>query len=136
MRLIRTMTIAALTVGGLVACGQGDEAFRASYRTKAVAACTQGAARAPNAGNVDTNRFCNCMVDGYMRATSTEQLKAERNQTAPPAAAQQAMMQCVREQGGAVPGAPPESSAAPAVPETAPAAPPEPAPVEENATAE
>ena len=137
MRLIQTMALGAAALGGLAACGQSDEAFRASYRTKAVTACTQGAARAPNAANVDTNRLCTCMVDGYMRATSTDQLKAERNQTAAPAAAQQAMMQCAQEQAAAMRGAAPDTNAAPVAPEApaAPAAPAESGGADENSGA-
>jgi len=113
MRLILTTAVATLALSGLAACGQGDDAFRASYRTKAVEACVQGGQRSPNAGQVDTNRFCNCMVDGYMRETSSEQLKAERNQSTPPPAAQRAMAQCIQAELGGQPGATPTAPTAP-----------------------
>jgi hypothetical protein len=102
MRLILAMPIMAAAVAGLAACGQSDDAFRASYRTKAVEACSQGARSAAGSAGVDANRLCSCMVDNYMRATSTEQLKAERDKTTPPPAARAAMMQCAREQAGAM----------------------------------
>ncbi|MET1112318.1 MAG: hypothetical protein ABWX67_12395 [Allosphingosinicella sp.] len=111
MRLILTTAVATLALSGLAACGQGDDAFRTSYRTKAVEACVQGGQRSPGAGSVDTSRFCNCMVDGYMRETSSEQLKAERNQSSPPPAAQRAMAQCLQQQLGATPGATPPAPA-------------------------
>ncbi len=139
MRLIRTMALGAVALSGLAACGQSDEAFRASYRTKAVEACNQGARSAPNSAGADMNRFCSCIVDRYMQATSTQQLRAERNQTTPPSAAQEAMMQCVREQGGAMSGAmpapAPESSPAPPAP-AEPGAAGENGAAAENSTAE
>lgn len=127
MRLIMGMTAGLLTLSGLAACGQNEDAFRASYRTKAVESCSRGAGMAPNAAGIDTGRLCNCMVDAYMRATSTAQLKAEQNQTTAPPAAQAAMMQCAQEQAramqGAAPGTPPASNepAAASAPPEAPA---------------
>ena len=117
MRIFQTMMLGAVALGGLAACGQSDEAFRASYRTKALASCNRGGQTAPNPGNVDVNRLCTCVVDGYMRSTPTDRLRAEGDQSTPPAAAQQAMMQCAQE---LMPAAPPmlpaELPSAPASP--------------------
>lgn len=129
MLSIRTIALGAVALGALAACGQSDEAFRASYRTKAVDTCNQGARSTPAPAGVDAARLCACIVDRYMAATTTEQLRAERNQTRPPPAAQNAMMQCAQEQARNLPGA-----AGAAAPET-PAAPAEPGAADENGAA-
>lgn len=108
MRVTIFLSLGLVGLSALAACSESDEAFRARYRTEAIASCVQGA-RTSNPGNLDPNRFCPCMVDGYMRGTTTDRLKAERNDNSPPPAAQTAMAQCAREimgaQGGATPPA-------------------------------
>jgi hypothetical protein len=95
MRLISTISLPILTICTLVACGESDEAFRANYRTKAVADCARGANSQSNPTGVNMNQLCGCMVDGYMRVTPTDRLKAERDQSEAPPAANAAMRQCV-----------------------------------------
>jgi len=90
------LTVAIVGFSGLAACSESDEAFRARYRTQAIEACVQGG-RSSNPAGLDASRFCPCMVDGYMRATPSDRLKAERNETAPPPAARAAIEQCARE---------------------------------------
>jgi hypothetical protein len=118
MQLIRTIALGAVTLGALAACGQSDDAFRASYRTRALPSCNQGARSAPSPAGVDAGRLCTCIVERYMAATTTEQLRAERDQSRPPPAAQNAMMQCAQEQARNLPGVSPapEAGAAPAGP--------------------
>ena len=53
MQLIRTIALGAVALGALAACGQSDEAFRASYRTKAVDTCNQGARSTPAGPSID-----------------------------------------------------------------------------------
>lgn len=99
----------AAAASAIAACSQSDDAFRTSYRTKAVGDCTRGAQSQPNPAGLNMEQLCTCMVDGYMRATPTDRLKAERDQNAPPAAANAAMQQCVQQvlqnMGGSLPGA-------------------------------
>ncbi len=97
MRLFLCIPLTAATMATLGACGQSDEAFRASYRTKSVEACVTGTRASPNAALVDGQRLCTCMVDRYMRDTPSDRLKAERDQTEPPPAARAAMIQCATE---------------------------------------
>lgn len=96
MRVMVGLTLGILGISGLAACSESDEAFRARYRTQAIEACVQGG-RSSNPAGIDASRFCPCMVDGYMRATPSDRLKAERNETAPPAAARAAIEQCARQ---------------------------------------
>ncbi|MGE0179302.1 MAG: hypothetical protein AB7O91_05730 [Sphingomonas sp.] len=105
MRIMVGLSLGIVGLSGLAACGENDEAFRARYRTEAVATCVQGA-RTSNPAGLDPNRFCGCMVDGYMEGTSSEQLKAERGQATPPPNAQRAIEQCARQlMGGGQQGA-------------------------------
>ena len=106
MRMMAIVSLGLVGLSGLAACSESDEAFRARYRTEAIAACVQGA-RTSNPGNLDPNRFCSCMVDGYMRGTTSDRLRAERSQNEPPPAAQSAIAQCAREMTGGQAGAPP-----------------------------
>lgn len=86
MRLMLSMPLMVACIAGLAACGQNDEAFRASYRNQLMGACARGPARA--------STICTCMVDRYMRDTPIERLRAEKSQTEMPPAARQAMIQC------------------------------------------
>ena len=102
MRMMAVVSLGLVGLTGLAACSESDEAFRARYRTEAINACVQGA-RTSNPGNLDPNRFCTCMVDGYMRGTPSERLRAERGENTPPPAAQAAIQQCAREMMGGAP---------------------------------
>ena len=99
MRIMLAVSLGIVGLSGLAACGESDAAFRARYRTTAVQACVEGG-RTSNPANLDANRFCSCMVDAYMQAATTEQLKADRNTTEPPPAARAAIEQCARQQLG------------------------------------
>jgi hypothetical protein len=110
MRVMIGLSLGMVGLSGLAACSESDEAFRARYRTEAIASCVQGA-RTSNPGNLDPNRFCPCMVDGYMRGTPSERLRAERNDNTPPPAAQTAMAQCARDLMGGPAGATPPAEA-------------------------
>ena len=97
MRSLLGIAVGAFALGGLAACGESDEAFRSSYRTKAISECTGGARSRPNPTGGNIEQLCSCMIDGYMRVTPTERLKAERNQSATPAAADAARQQCLQQ---------------------------------------
>lgn len=109
MRMLTVVTAPLLTVIVLSACGGNEDSFRAEYRTKAVSECRRGAESQPNPGGVNMVQLCECMVDGYMRATPTDRLKAESDQNTPPpaanAAAQQCMRQAIQGQMGGAPAA-------------------------------
>jgi hypothetical protein len=137
MRLIWTMTAAAFAVTGLAACGQSDDAYRASFRTQALRNCQQGADTATRQqlaqAGITPERLCTCVIDKYMQSATMAQLRQDANNPNPPAM-QQASIQCVQEvmgQSRGAPAAPALNEAAPA-PE-APAAPAEPGAAEENA---
>jgi hypothetical protein len=131
MRLIWTMTAAALAVTGLTGC-QSEESYRANLRTQALANCRTGAngeagatAQLQQVG-MTVDQFCTCAIDRYMRAASYDQLKREQSNPSPPGLTS-AGMQCVAEhvqQSGAGAAAP-EAGATPAAPDAAPAAPAE-----------
>jgi len=108
--MMSSIAVLALAATGLVACGETDEAFRSNYRTSAIAECTRGAQSAPSVPGINPEQLCTCMVEGYMRDTPSDRLKAERGQTQAPPAAQSAMMECVRQatsgQSGAAPATP------------------------------
>jgi hypothetical protein len=105
MRKIVSLSLGIAGFVALAAC-ESDEAFRNSYRAQSVQACVEGG-RNNNPAGIDANRFCACMVDGYMQGTPSDRLKAERNQTEPPPAARAAAERCAREiLGGAQPPAP------------------------------
>lgn len=97
MRMLTIVTASLVTVTILAACGGSEESFRAEYRTKAVSECRRGAESQPNPGGVNMAQICECMVDGYMRATSTDRLKAESSQSSAPPAANAAAQQCLRQ---------------------------------------
>ena len=96
MRLMTGFALGLVGISGLAACGETDVAFRARYRTQAIQACEEGG-RSSNPAGIDASRFCPCMVDRYMQATPSEQLKTERSQSTPPPAARAAIEQCARE---------------------------------------
>lgn len=77
--------------------GESDEAYRARYRSRAMDLCRQGAGSAPNAGIIDASQLCTCMVDSYMRASSSEQIRAEKDLPEAPERTSAAMDQCARE---------------------------------------
>ncbi len=132
MRLILGMTVGALALSSLAACGGGEESFRATFRTQALANCRAGAdpssLRQLSQIGMSADQLCTCAIDRYMRGASIEQLRQDRNSEMPPAL-RTATMQCVTEQmrrAGATPGAAATNQAAPG-PEAAPAAPAAPA---------
>lgn len=108
MRRVAVLSLSIAGFSGLAACTQSDEAYRASYRTEQIATCVSSATPSARA-TVDPNRFCTCMIDRYMQGTSTERLKAERNQSEAPPAAQAAATQCAREAAVGGAGAGPAS---------------------------
>jgi hypothetical protein len=115
MRHVLNAASLTLVVAGLGACGQSDEAFRATYRTGAVESCVTGARSAPNAAvaaaQIDFQRLCGCTVDAYMAQATTEQLRREGSGSTPPPAARAAMMTCLGQLrpglGGTTPAATP-----------------------------
>lgn len=142
MRLKLSMTVGALALAGLAACGPNEASVRNTFRTAAIAGCQQGdpSARAQMAqAGISVDQLCTCAVDRYMQSATLEQLKQNPNTPEATSRLQTATMQCatelMRQAGGAAPGGAPESNAAPAAPE-APAAPAEPGAGEENSAAE
>ena len=136
MRSIFAIGAIGLTLG-LTACGGGDEAFRNSFRTQALANCRGSSTPEVTAQltsmGVTVEQLCTCAIDRYMRGASIEQLKQDRNTAVPPAL-RNATMQCmadhVSRSGGALPGqTPPATGTTPPAPATAtpPAEPAEPA---------
>jgi len=126
MRSLLMIAVGAVALTGLSACGGGEEAFRTSLRTQALANCRSGS----NAAAVQqlqqigmtVDQLCTCAIDRYMRGATYDQLKADRNNELP-AALRNATMQCMSEQvsraGASLPGATPGATpgAAPAAPE-------------------
>lgn len=112
MRLALTAALLTLTAAGLGACGQGDAAYRATYRTGAVESCMSGARSAPNAAatGIDFQQLCGCAVDAYMSHTSTADLRREGNSSVAPPGARSAMIQCLNQMR---PGTVPDAGAAP-----------------------
>lgn len=70
--------IASTFLVTLAACGQGssfDESFKASFREKAIATCTeQTQGKAPAGMNIDVNKMCGCVTDKIMEGKSATQL--------------------------------------------------------------
>ena len=102
MRTILTAASLAIATAGLAGCGGSDESFRAEYRTRAVEACASGARASPNAAaaqsaGVNLQRVCECAVDRHLANNSTAALRGEKQDTAAPAGAQTAMIQCLTE---------------------------------------
>lgn len=126
MRILLGMTLGAVAITGLGACGQSEEAFRASYRTEALRSCTAGANSTNTAPltqlGITVQALCECAIDRYMQATPVDQLRREMNATEMPAGVRNATIQCttqlMRPQGGAATPALPstEAPAAPAAP--------------------
>ena len=86
------------------ACGPGsafDNSFRESYREKAVEGCLRGSQEAPAPVGVDFQRICECAVDRHMAGKSATELMNEGDDVSR-TGAQDATMQCIREN---VPGA-------------------------------
>lgn len=108
MRLVPTAAFLTFAAAALGACGNSDEAFRATYRTGAVESCMSGARAAPNAAatGLDFQRLCGCAVDAYMAQTSTEQLRREGSGATPPPAARAAMMTCLNQMRPGLGGTP------------------------------
>src|SRR5690348_8504951 len=84
-----TAAIGTLALGGLTACGGGDEAFRTNFRTQALANCrgssTPEVTAQLSSMGVTVEQLCTCAIDRYMRGASLDQLKADRNTAVPPA---------------------------------------------------
>lgn len=142
MRLMLSMTVSALALAGLAACGQNEASVRNTFRTAAIAGCQQGDAnaRAQMAQvGLSLDQLCSCAVDRYMQSATLEQLKQNPNTPEATSRLQTATMQCASEmmrQSGAAPGGVPVSNTAPTVPETPPAAPAEPGGAGENGATE
>ena len=86
MRLLANASLSLLTLSGLAAC-QSEESYRAEFRTEAVRNCLNGdpAAKAQlTSMGVDMSRLCNCVIDGYMRSASYDQLKQDQDNPSPP----------------------------------------------------
>ncbi len=75
--------------------GESDEVYRSRYRTQAMDRCLEGARSTPD-GDINANQNCACVVDSYMRDTSSEQLKADANQPTAPARVEAARAQCAQ----------------------------------------
>ena len=121
MRNLLGLATGAALLGGLSACGGGEEAFRNNMRSQGIANCQRGAAPEALAQvrelGTTVDALCTCAIDRYMRATSIEQLRQDRNNALPPAL-RNAMMQCMAEQvqragGGAAATVPAPLTAAP-----------------------
>lgn len=140
MRLMLSMTVGVLAFAGLSACGQNEQALRASFRTQAMANCQSGGTPAARSQltlmGITPEQLCSCAIDRYMRTASIDQLKQDRN-TAMPPGLNTATMQCASElMRRPAPGAAPAATeAAPAI-EAAPPAEAPPAEPEENGVAE
>ena len=78
-----------------------DNSFRESYREKAVEGCLRGSQGAPAAVGVEFQRICECAVDRHMEGKSATELMGEGDDVSR-TGAQDATMQCIREN---VPGA-------------------------------
>jgi hypothetical protein len=123
MRLIWTMTAAALAVTGLAACGQSEQSLRNTSREALLLGCRHGDASSQatlNEAGISIDRFCTCAVDRYMRSASVDELKQlSRNSSAMPAGLTTAAGQCMGEMvSAATPaaGAPPAGNGAAAAP--------------------
>lgn len=90
--------------------GESDAAYRARYRSQAMDMCRQGVASTPDGAILDAEQLCTCMVDSYMRDSSSEQLRAEKNLPAGPARADAVWARCAQEAAQRA-GAPPRSNA-------------------------
>lgn len=141
MRLMLGMTMGLLTLSGLAACGQSEQALRTTTREALLLGCRNGDASARatlNQVGVSVDRFCGCAVDRYMQSASTDELRQlSRNKggAMPPgltAAAGQCMTEMVAQSAPAAgaPAAGNETAAEPAAPSEAPAE--GAAPAEEN----
>jgi hypothetical protein len=127
MRLMLGMTMGLLTLTGLAACGQNEQALRTTTREGLLLGCKNGDAATRTAmaqSGINVDRFCTCAVDRYMQTASIEELR-RLNRTAgpnatPPAAFTAAAGQCMTEMvsqstpaAGATPPAANEGAAAP-----------------------
>lgn len=114
MRNLLGFAAGAALLGGLSACGGGEEAFRNNMRSQGIANCQRGATpdSRTQAREIGTTveALCTCAIERYVRATPIEQLRQDRNNALPPAL-RNAMMQCMAEQvqrtGGGTAGAAP-----------------------------
>lgn len=101
MRSLLGIAVGAVALSGLAACGGGEDGFRSSLRTQALANCRAGSNAAAvqqlSAIGMTVDQLCTCAIDRYMRGASLEQLKQDRNNELPPAL-RNATMQCMAEQ--------------------------------------
>lgn len=114
MRLILAAA-AACTAAALSGCGEGEAAFRDSYRTQSITSCAQGmrAGSAMAPPGLDLDRICECSVDRYMETRTVAQLRSEENSTTPPPEARRAIEQCLAEQMGGTAAAAADEAAPP-----------------------
>ena len=137
MRLILSLSVAALALTGLSACNrQSDDAVRNTFRTAALAGCQRADpnARAQMAQvGMSLDELCSCALDRYLASAPVDQLRQNPPSAEAMQSVQRASMQCAQEmmsRAGGAPGAAP--GAAPATNE-APAAAEAPAPAETGA---
>lgn len=140
MRLMLSMTVGALALAGLSACGQNEQALRASFRTQAMENCRAGATPAARGQltqlGISADQLCSCAIDRYMRAASIDQLKQDRG-TEMPAGLNAATTQCVTELvRRSTPGAAPAASEPAPAAEAPPAIEAPPTATEEDGAAE
>jgi hypothetical protein len=132
MRLILSMTLATLALGGLAACKPSDESVRNTVRASALQGCRSGGDPATRAqmtqAGINIDELCTCAIDRYVGSAPIEQLRGNLGPEAQQAV-QRASMQCAQEMmsragttPGAGSGATPTTNEAPAAPE-APAEP-------------
>ena len=101
MRLILAAATAC-TAAALSGCGEGEAAFRDSYRTQSIESCAQGmrAGSAMAPPGLDFDRICECSVDRYMETKTVAELRSEEDSQTPPPEARRAIEQCLAEQMG------------------------------------
>ncbi len=100
MRLLASIPLSLLSIAALAAC-QSEESYRAEFRGEALRNCQNGdpAAKAQlSAMGVDMASLCGCVIDGYMRSASYDQLKQDQNNPSPPGMRAQ-FPRCARELG-------------------------------------
>ena len=119
MRIIIGLTVAAAAFS-LAGC-QSEASIKARVRTQALDSCkTESAARASQLGGLNIDQFCTCLADKLVEGRTVDDIrKMDSDKAAASAAGQQAAMQCLSNQMGAL-GSP---GAAPAATPAAPAAP-------------
>ena len=112
MRLILSMTLATLALGGLAACSKpSDESVRNTVRASALQGCRMGGDPATRAqmtqAGINIDELCTCAIDRYVASAPIEQLRGAPGPEAQQAV-QRASLQCAQElmsRAGTTPGA-------------------------------